>query len=58
LPITQYRQMLSQGMNLANLLRGGEFQMQTEDEEQATALADLKRLIDEGRAPAWLLKKN
>jgi hypothetical protein len=51
LPITFYRRLLSQAMNLGNLLRQGEFEMQTDDEKQEQALEEYKRLVKEGRFP-------
>jgi len=49
LPITFYRRLLEQAMNIGNLLRQGEFKMQTDEEIQDTALAEYNQLINSGR---------
>jgi hypothetical protein len=36
---------------MGNLLRQGEFEMQTDDEKQEQALEEYKRLVKEGRFP-------
>ena len=33
-PINEYRMLLNQSMNIANLLRGGDFEMETEEDKE------------------------
>jgi len=51
LPISLYREQLEQALNVANLVRGEKFEMQSEDEQQEQAQEEYKRLVLEGRFP-------
>lgn len=49
LPITQYRELLNEAINIANFLRGGEIKLESNDDEQKRAERDYQRLKREGR---------
>jgi hypothetical protein len=49
LPITEYRWALGEAMNIANLYRQGEFQMQTEKEKEDDLIADYMKAKREGK---------
>ena len=48
-PITQYREMVNGSINLANLIRGGDFELETFSDRENRALREYNRLKAEGK---------
>ena len=46
MPITEYRTMIGEAMNIGNLYRQGEFKLQTDEEKGK----EMKRRLDKARA--------